>query len=347
MTLDLVQSQRNITSKELLRLHSLILYLKSISLRQLLLLKNNKKEIYIFKNNHLKILFHAGENIDLKLLKSLQVQEEDNFFAYPEDIICLNESLFQKLISLSRSFSQTDQLKNALTQTNLLTLQMENLYQNPFDDQLLKNHFQISKNFSGQLLINPKNQKEIYHQFNQQPHHYLVAQPMLSSLLLLSFCQFANIFTSKEISDLFLASYFKDIGFSFMKKESRDKSELTKEEREFIKHHDKFSVDILKGRIPLTKDQLLLISTHQEFTIQAQEKIEGISTLSSKIKTLGGIETTLIIACDIIVAMINPRPFRKALTLFEAMEKIRTLMQEDYPHEFKLLVKFIRHFFSK
>ncbi len=75
---------------------------------------------------------------------------------------------------------------------------MNNLYKDPFDDELLTNQFQNSKNLSSLLINNKEIHKSVFHSVSASRYHYTLTQPLLSSVLLLSFMQSLKLFNEKE-----------------------------------------------------------------------------------------------------------------------------------------------------
>ena len=59
-----------------------------------------------------------------------------------------------------------------------------------------------------------------------------------------------------------------------------------------------------------------------------------------------GIESTLVAVFDIMVAMMSDRPYRKGISLYQALEVVKKMMADDYPQEFKALVVFMKQFFK-
>ena len=77
--------------------------------------------------------------------------------------------------------------------------------------------------------------------------------------MLLSFLQSLNLFSHKEIENLFITSYFKDIGMSFIPREKFELAHLSDFDKELFASHAENSMLILEGRVPLSNTQLNLI----------------------------------------------------------------------------------------
>jgi HD-GYP domain-containing protein (c-di-GMP phosphodiesterase class II) len=169
---------------------------------------------------------------------------------------------------------------------------------------------------------------------------------MLSSLMLLSFLQSIRLFHDKEIENLFLASYLKDIGFSIIPEEKYDESNLDDVDQKLFADHAEFSFDILEGRVPLSKNYLTIIRNHHFLNARLLEMINKSPRSNSQTNMLLGIESVMIGVFDMIVAMTSDRPYRKGMTLFQSLELIKKLMADEYPQEFKALVVFIKQFYK-
>jgi hypothetical protein len=222
---------------------------------------------------------------------------------------------------------------------------MGGLYQNPHNDDLLMLQFQSSQNLSKFLLENKKFLPYYYQSLTRENFHFTLAQPMLSSLMLLSFLQSTHLFHDKEVENLFLASYLKDIGLSLIPDEKYDIKSLGDRDKELFADHADFSFDLLEGRIPLSKNYLTIIKHHHFLNDRLKDLATGDKKKKDQDLVLG-IESTLVAVFDIIVAMTSPRPYRKALSLYQALEIIKKMMADDYPQEFRALVVFLKQFYK-
>ena len=71
--------------------------------------------------------------------------------------------------------------------------------------------------------------------------------------------------------------------------------------------------------------------------LKQEEKQQGI---------IFGFETIAITVLDIIAAMITGRPYQEPTNLFDALELTKSLIVDDYPQEFKLIVNYFKQFFK-
>ena len=169
---------------------------------------------------------------------------------------------------------------------------------------------------------------------------------MLSSVLLLSFLQSIHLFHDKEVENLFLASYFKDIGIAMIPGDKYDLKTLTTRDQELFANHADFSFDLLEGRIPLSKNYLTIIKHHHFLNDKMKEFLLKDKKKKKEPEIIFGIESTLVSVFDILVAMTSDRPYRKGMSLYQSLELIKKMMADDYPQEFKALVVFLKQFYK-
>jgi HD-GYP domain-containing protein (c-di-GMP phosphodiesterase class II) len=223
---------------------------------------------------------------------------------------------------------------------------MANLYNDPYNDELLTNQFQNSKNLGILLYNNRDIQKNIYHNLSKQKYHYTHKQPLLTSIMLLSYLQNLNLFSEAEIQTLFLTSYFKDIGMSFIPRDKFGLAVLSEFDKKLFADHAENSMKILEGRVPMNQTQLNIIKNHHYLNYKIQSMARGEDVIPDE-EYLSGIESSLLASIDILVAMTTERPYRKAMTSFKALELLKKVLSDEYPQEFKTLVFFLKNFFSK
>ncbi|MCO4755031.1 MAG: hypothetical protein KC478_11160 [Bacteriovoracaceae bacterium] len=326
--------------------HRLPLKLKPIFVGQLSIVDALGKSAYAYDDGSFELVLSPNEGITPEFIRTYARERSSEIYVHEEDYQELNQKLGEKLVKLTRSLSIGDPVKNATRHTHLLSLQMANLYENPFDDQLLSSQFQSGQNLSNLLLSNKGVHRHLYQSVSKQGHHYTVAQPLLSSILLLSFIQSTGLFSHKETQGLFMTSYFKDIGMSFIPREKFELAHLSEFDKRIFSDHSENSMKILNGRVPLAGHQLELIKNHHylNYKIQAlasNEKYEPGDNL------ITGLESALLSALDILVAMTSERPYRKATSVFQSLELLKKVLADEHPQEFKSLVVFLKHFFSK
>ncbi|MCT4640718.1 MAG: hypothetical protein N4A33_00370 [Bacteriovoracaceae bacterium] len=324
--------------------HKLALDLKPVFIAQLSIIDSLTHDAYCFVDGHLGLVLEEDELITNDFIKDYASTIGKEIFLHKKDFQLLNESLSEQLTKMTRSLSIGDQVKNSIKQANLLSFQMNNLYNDPFDNEVLTNQFLSSKNLATLLSGSAEVSKSLFKNMKKQNHHYMIGQPMLSSILLLSFLKEAKLFTEQENQNLFLASYFKDIGMCFVGRDKWDESDLTKFDKNNISSHSENSMKILNGRIDLSKKYLNIIKHHDFLNKKAFAKINKIQYESDP--EITGIETTIVAVCDIFVAMTSKRPYRDEYSFFKALEFIKLLMADEYPQEYKVFVKFITKFFK-
>ncbi|MBG60226.1 MAG: hypothetical protein CME67_05965 [Halobacteriovoraceae bacterium] len=325
--------------------HRLPLKLKPIFVGQLSIIDGLGHSAYAFKNGVFEEVLKAHEGITPDFIKQYAGEESSEIYIHEEDYEYLHDNLSQKLVKLTRSLSIGDPLKNATRHTHLLSLQMANLYEDPFNDELLNSQFQSGQNLSNLLIKNKHTHKHLYRNISKQGHHYTVTQPLLSSILLLSFLQSTGLFSEKETQTLFMTSYFKDIGMSFIPREKFDLAHLNDFDKKIFSDHADNSMKILNGRVPLGANQLELIKNHHylNYKIQALANNEKYHPQG----LITGVESALLSALDILVAMTSDRPYRQGASVFKSLELLKRVLADEHPQEFKSLVHFLKHFFGK
>lgn len=148
-----------------------------------------------------------------------------------DDRLLLKIAQQENLTSVTRSLSIGDPLEKARLQTNLLTLNMGYLYEDPTDDNNLNLQVQSAKNLAVFLFNKPQIHEALYKEFIKQGHHYIFAQPFLSTLFLLGVMKNSRLYIDKDIELFFLTSYFKDIGMSAVPVEKYNDDHLTDEDK--------------------------------------------------------------------------------------------------------------------
>lgn len=319
--------------------------LTPISIREILNLSSSPCDIYALDDNGLYFeILRKNTYIDNDVIKDLVKSKVVFLFVQENERKELIEVQQQNLRLIARSLSIGDAIENGKRLINLLTINMRYLYEYPMDDTILNLQYQGAQNLFRFLYEHPQIHEQLYLDFLKLKHHYIFAQPFLSSLFLLGVLKMSHLFSEKEIEGLFITSYFKDIGMSAIPIEKYDEKELSEDDKRLLIRHADLSVEILHGRIPLSPNHYKIIEGHHSF-----------SKLDSELGPLGignnlmitGIETVFVSCMDIFSAMISPRPYREATSLFEGLEMIKNLVSEEYPNEFRIIVTYFKNFFAK
>lgn len=326
--------------------HRLSLKLRPILVGELYLSRKLKNPVYIFKNGSFCPVIKEGTVPSKEQIHSLIKNSHKEVYVFPEDVDEIKRNLETALVKVTRSLSVGDPIENGTKDLKLLSLNLGGLYQNPHNDELLMLQFQSSQNLGKFLLENKKYQPFFYQNLIKENFHFTVSQPMLSSLLLLSFLQSIHLFHDKEVENLFLASYLKDIGISMIPGDKYDLKTLTTRDQELFANHADFSFDLLEGRIPLSKNYLTLIKHHHFLNDKMKELLQKEKKKKQEPEIIFGLESTLVSVFDILVAMTNDRPYRKGMSLYQSLELIKKMMADDYPQEFKALVVFLKQFYK-
>jgi hypothetical protein len=326
--------------------HRLALKLKSILVGELYLARKLKHPVFIFKNGFFYPVVSAGIVPTKDQITALIKNAHREVYVYPEDIVDIKKNLETALIKVTRSLSVGDPMENGTRDLKLLSLNLGGLYQNPHNDELLMLQFQSTQNLSKFLMENKKYQPYFFQNLIRENFHFTLSQPMLASVLLLSFLQSIHLFHDKEVENLFLASYLKDIGISMIPEDKYDLKTLTTRDQDLFASHADFSFDLLEGRIPLSKNYLTIIKHHHFLNDKMKELLQKDKKKKHEPEIIFGIESTLVSVFDILVAMTTDRPYRKGMTLYQSLELIKKMMSDEYPQEFKALVIFLKQFYK-
>lgn len=328
---------------DVLEQNSLNYKLTPISFREIFFIAESPCDIYAQVDGLLKVVLHKKAEISTPVLKELLQKKLANLFVIEDDRTLLKIAQQDNLTSVTRSLSIGDPLEKARLQTNLLTLNMAYLYEDPTDDNILNLQVQSAKNLATFLFNKPQIHEALYKEFIKQGHHYIFAQPFLSTLFLLGVMKNSRLYIDKDIELFFLTSYFKDIGMSAIPVEKYNDDHLTDDDKKLLASHPQLSVNILKGRVPLPPNHLKIIENHHIYSTLTNQM-----NLSSKDdpNNIFGFETMMISVMDTVAAMTTDRPFRKAESLYKSLDLIRLLIGEQYPQEFKLIVFYFKNFFK-
>ncbi|MFT6633324.1 MAG: HD-GYP domain-containing protein (c-di-GMP phosphodiesterase class II) [Bacteriovoracaceae bacterium] len=324
----------------------LSLKLKPVFVGQLVIVESLQYPAFFYEDGEFKLILDADEGITSSFISEYAQKFSSEIFIFEQDFDFINSTLKQELTKLTRSLSIGDVKKNAIKHTNLLSMQMNNLYKDPFNDELLTNQFQNSKNLSNLLINNKDIHKSVYHSIANSKYHFTLTQPLQSSVLLLSFIQSLKLFNDKEIEALFLTSYFKDIGMSFIPREKFELAHLSEFDKNLFANHANNSMLLLDGRVPLNTTQLNLIKNHHYLNYKIQALVTNTEITQNE-EFLTGVESAMLSSIDILIAMINPRPYRDSMSSFKALELLKKVVADEYPQEFKALVFFLKNFLSK
>ncbi len=326
--------------------HRLSLKLRPILVGELYLSRKLKHPVFIFKNGVFHPVVNEGSIPTKEQINSLIKNAHREVYVYPVDIQEIKNNLESALIKVTRSLSVGDPLENGTKHLKLLSLNLGGLYQNPHNDDLLMLQFQSTQNLSKFMLENKKYQPLFFQNLIRENFHFTLSQPMLSSVLLLSFLQSIHLFHDKEVENLFLASYLKDIGISMIPGDKYDLKTLTTRDQDLFANHADFSFDLLEGRVPLSKNYLTIIKHHHFLNDKMKDLLQKDKKKKKEPEIIFGIESTLVSVFDILVAMTSDRPYRKGMSLYQSLELIKKMMADDYPQEFKALVVFLKQFYK-
>lgn len=319
--------------------------LTPISIRELLFIQDAPCEILGIENGLFKPILHKNSFINKQIIKDLIEKGQIHLFVKLHDRPKLIEYIQNSLTQTTRTLSLGNPLEKGKLLLNLITLHLGFLYRNPTDDDLLKVQHQVVKNCAYFLISKPEIHEALFHSFVAQKHHYIYAQPIISSLFLLGFLKFSHLYSDKEIEDLFVTSYFKDIGMAIIPIEKYDLDRLNDRDKVLMNSHPQYSVELLRGRLALSPNHLTIVENHHSFSLLKDDfSTEIIGPKSDQV--IAGFETMIVTLMDIMGAMLAGRPYRKASNLFEALDLVKMLIGNQYQQEFRLIVSYFKVLFQ-
>jgi hypothetical protein len=320
------------------------LQLTTVNPRELLSLQLVPCNIYGWSSDHFDVILGEGDENNNQTLVSL-LKKHGRLFILREDLPIITKAFQNRLLHISRSVSLGDPEKKIKHHLNLLTINMHHLYRGDLDDYTLRIQFQSARNLAQFILDKPKLLKPVFQHYHQQKgHHYLYSHPILSSLALLGVLKESRQFTDKEIENLFLTSFFRDIGMSLISEQVYQNNSY---QQNLFNDHPANSFDLLKDRVPLSVTFLNIIKNHHPFappSTTTNSFPELTQPYEQQEEFIVGAETAFISGVDIVCAMISKRPYRNELTLLDALEELKRVMHNRFPGEFRLLVSYFQKF---
>jgi HD-GYP domain-containing protein (c-di-GMP phosphodiesterase class II) len=327
---------------DLLYQNAICFKLTPISIRELFYLGNLPCDIFAPVDGVFKKILNKHFSLSKGTLRTLIQKGHSRVFLTHRDRNSIREMQEANLRKVTRSLSIGSPIDNGKKLFNLMSINLRYLYEWPTNDHILKLMEQSCKNMALFLIDKTDVHEELYLEYVKQKHHFILSQPLISSLFLIGVLKQSRLFSEKEMQGLFVSSYFKDVGMSAIPVAKYDQKDLPKVDREIFLQHPNLSRLILEGRIQLTTNYLSIIENHHIFGhLQKSESIEKMNF------DIVGTETILVAAMDIIAAMISGRPYQEPFNLFKALEYLKDIISEDYPQEFKLIVNYFRSFFVK
>lgn len=325
--------------------HQVGLNLVPVTIQQLLILERPIGQIFINTNGVYKAIFDPQAIIRPIEIEQYYKKGITQFYATEEDFNQIKNLMFQKLQDATRKLSVGDALESGTHYLLTLVQNLSILYEDYHNQKLLSLIFQTSPSFTVYLQANKKIITDLYKAISLERSHYLFKQPVLSSLFLTSFITQYNIFSTREVQDLFLISLLKDLGMCFLPREAWDLRDLDSHQQEALNKHTQNSVQLLKDRIPIHHSGLHIIEHHHFHndtvrTFLKDQKVEQDPSL------IHGIETTIVALSDLVCAMHSDRPYRKAYSIDVIKKITHLILKDNYTEEDKLLIKFIDHFFD-
>ncbi len=322
--------------------NSLAFKLTPISYREIFHLEYVPCDIWGNVDGIFKVVIFKGGEANAQVIKELLQRKIKNLFVYESQRTLLKEFQQEHLRSITRSLSIGDSFDKSRLMVMALTLNLGYLYEDPTDDNQVSLIVQSAKNFSNFIYSKPHLHEKLFRELLKQKHHYVLSQPFISTIFFLGVLKQSRLYVPRDIEMFFLTSYLKDIGMSAIPVEKFNQEDLDDISKKLLASHPQLSVNILRGRTPLPPNFLKIIENHHIFSTLTNEKM-----LYDKDDELAyGFETIMLAVMDTVAAMITPRPYRKAHSLFKALDVVRTLIADQYPQEFKIIVMYFKNFFK-
>lgn len=325
--------------------NQLTLKLVPISIRELLFISTAPCDIYGLKDGLFNRTLRKGVFTNKPLLRDLIAKGQIHLFVERKNRALIIDTVQKNLLKVTRSLSVGNPLEKGRMVMNLLTINMGYLYKDPTNDAHLKLQHQCAKNLAYFLINRIDLLEALQKDFIKQKHHFVLAQPLIASIFLLGLMKYSQLYSDQDIENLFITSYFKDIGMCSIPTEKYDQDNLTEKEKDLLSRHAEHSVQILKGRLPLSPNHLNIILHHHSFSLLTNDLHLDLKSKEQSGELIAGFETMLVTVMDVISAMITGRPFRPPTKLFESLDLIKILIADQYPQEFRLVVSFFKSFF--
>ena len=128
-----------------IQMNRLVLKLRPIFVGQLFIVESLQQAAFHYQQGVFTVVLQPDEGITASFISNFCKRKQLGIFVYEDDYKFINEKVKEELTKLTRSLSIGDVKKNAIKHTNYLSMQMNNLYNDPFNDELLTNQFQNTK----------------------------------------------------------------------------------------------------------------------------------------------------------------------------------------------------------
>ncbi len=320
--------------------HQMFLYYQEQPTVIALNLNRTHNGLYYFENQKYIEISAAKNIVNRQKIRELIANGVQHIFITRKDQNEITQQLIQQLRSNSRSLSVGNIEQNSRKQVNLITQTLGQFYQDSENNEALQLLYQASLNLTNLYKANQglivKNYQDIFKQ--NLPYYH--KQPMQAALLITAFALSTKIFNEKEIENLFVVSLFKDMGLSKLSTKSLEEKKLSLIEKQIYHNHTVESVNLLQSRIPLNAPYYEIIRNHHYF----HQLIDNPTSHNLK---LLGIETTLVSLFDYLVYSTDPSSPETPLSMFEALQKAKDAISDQYPHEFKALILFLKNFLEQ
>ena len=314
----------------------------SVSMWEMLFLNQAPCDFWIDREGLFRPFLLKDQQVARDTLKHLIEKGVYQLYFKRGDEVVVKKALERRLHQAGRAISVENSLKNASQQMSLMAIHAGLLYRDPSDKSALNLQYSSAKNLVNFFFTSKDKLPWFYGAFAQKKYHYTIGHPLLTSLLLISFLDYLDHFSEREIELLFLTNYFKDIGQALIPQEVLGLENPSLLQKKLLAKHTHYSIDILKDRTPLPSHYLTIIGNHHQHS-----SIQDEGGPLSDDDFAEGTETALIEMIDMVTAMTSPRPYRPPIDIFTALNRVKVSFADNYQQEFRHLVHFVQKFFSR
>jgi hypothetical protein len=322
------------------------LTLSPVSYQQLLLLPKCQSNVYTYYDGTYITVFDSEQKINGKIISNWKQKGIYQFFVSKADQQKIVDMAYKNFQEVTRQLSIGHPLEKGTEYLIQLADLLNLLYDDYQNEELLRLVYHTSHSFYYYLEQNANLIRLHYGTIQRLPISFYFKQPILSSLFMIGFLLEHQIVGSRENVDLFSVSLLKDIGMCLVPRDSWNKKILDQTDRLCLEKHSGHSVMLLKEHLPLNKSQLHIIEQHH-FQNELVRKIitDTKSANENMEEIIQGFETMVVAISDLIVAMFSERPYRPKYPAEIVQKVVKTLCDNNYPSETKMLTNFIRNFY--
>ena len=323
------------------------LTLTPVSFQQLLLLPKCHTNVYTFHEGTYITVFEQDQKISGKIISNWKQKGVFQFFVGKLDQRKIVEAAYKNFQDVTRQLSIGHPLEKGTEYLVQLADLLNLLYDDYQNEELLRLVFHTSQSFYHYLEQNANLIRLHYGTIQRMPVSFYFKQPILSSLFMIGFLLEYQIVGSRENVDLFSVSLLKDLGMCLVPRDSWNKKILDQTDRLCLEKHSAHSVMLLREHLPLNKSQLHIIEHHHFQNELVRKIINDSKSHDNSKEVIQGFETMIVAISDLIAAMYSERPYRPKYSGDVVQKVVKALAESNYQAESKMLLTFIKNFYSE